>query len=97
MINLSVVLVTKIFISFYLLVDVIFIGYIYFILHALKILIFIINFIWFLPKLKFHVHPHSSAHVYLRLQPGQSWENIPPKLLEDLGQLTKANSIKGSS
>ncbi|RIA88040.1 hypothetical protein C1645_776002 [Glomus cerebriforme] len=44
----------------------------------------------------FHVHPHSSAHVYLRLQPGQSWENIPAKLLEDLGQLTKANSIKGS-
>jgi len=45
---------------------------------------------------RFHVHPHSSAHVYLRLQPGQSWENIPEKLLEDLGQLTKGNSIKGS-
>ncbi|GBB87355.1 hypothetical protein RclHR1_01380017 [Rhizophagus clarus] len=44
---------------------------------------------------RFHVHPHSSAHVYLRLQPGQSWEDISPKLLEDLGQLTKANSIKG--
>ncbi|CAG8440834.1 7101_t:CDS:10 [Funneliformis mosseae] len=43
----------------------------------------------------FHVHPHSSAHVYLRLQSGQSWENIPQKLLEDLGQLTKDNSIKG--
>ncbi|PKC12712.1 DUF814-domain-containing protein [Rhizophagus irregularis] len=43
----------------------------------------------------FHVHPHSSAHAYLRLQPGQSWEDISPKLLEDLGQLTKANSIKG--
>ncbi|CAI2184900.1 19292_t:CDS:2, partial [Funneliformis geosporum] len=43
----------------------------------------------------FHVHPHSSAHVYLRLQPGQSWENIPQKLLEDLGQLAKDNSIKG--
>ncbi|CAG8487547.1 7631_t:CDS:10 [Rhizophagus irregularis] len=35
------------------------------------------------------------AHAYLRLQPGQSWEDISPKLLEDLGQLTKANSIKG--
>ncbi|CAG8439049.1 11149_t:CDS:2 [Scutellospora calospora] len=43
----------------------------------------------------FHVHPHSSAHVYLRLQFGQSWENIPTSLLTDLGQLVKANSIAG--
>ncbi|KAF0555265.1 DUF814-domain-containing protein [Gigaspora margarita] len=44
----------------------------------------------------FHVHPHSSAHVYLRLQVDQSWETIPTSLLNDLGQLVKANSIAGS-
>ncbi|CAG8690967.1 5649_t:CDS:2 [Dentiscutata erythropus] len=44
----------------------------------------------------FHVHPHSSAHVYLRLQMDQSWETIPTSLLNDLGQLVKANSIAGS-
>ncbi|CAG8671790.1 33456_t:CDS:2, partial [Racocetra persica] len=46
--------------------------------------------------LRFHVHPHSSAHVYLRLQLGQSWETIPTSLLTDLGQLVKANSIAGN-
>ncbi|CAG8793289.1 2530_t:CDS:10, partial [Gigaspora margarita] len=36
------------------------------------------------------------AHVYLRLQVDQSWETIPTSLLNDLGQLVKANSIAGS-
>jgi hypothetical protein len=45
----------------------------------------------------FHVDKLSSAHVYLRLKEGESWENIPPALLDDLAQLTKANSIEGDS
>ncbi|KAJ2488728.1 Coiled-coil domain-containing protein 25 [Coemansia sp. RSA 2050] len=44
----------------------------------------------------FHVDKLSSAHVYLRLSPGQSWETIPPLLLDDLAQLCKANSIEGN-
>ncbi|ORY02816.1 coiled-coil domain-containing 25 [Basidiobolus meristosporus CBS 931.73] len=44
----------------------------------------------------FHVDKLSSAHVYLRLNPGDSWENIPEDLLNDLGQLVKANSIEGN-
>ncbi|KAL2919366.1 hypothetical protein HK105_201009 [Polyrhizophydium stewartii] len=44
----------------------------------------------------FHVDKLSSAHVYLRLQPGQSWDSIPEELLIDLAQLTKANSIEGN-
>ncbi|CAG8456001.1 9618_t:CDS:2 [Acaulospora morrowiae] len=43
----------------------------------------------------FHVHPHSSGHVYLRLQEGQQWDNIPDELLNDLGQLVKESSIIG--
>jgi RNase adaptor protein for sRNA GlmZ degradation len=38
----------------------------------------------------------SSAHVYLRLQQDQAWDNIPSELLDDLAQLTKANSIEGN-
>ncbi|CAJ0872283.1 3851_t:CDS:10 [Entrophospora sp. SA101] len=38
----------------------------------------------------------SSAHVYLRLRSEQKWDNIPLDLLNDLGQLVKANSIQGS-
>lgn len=38
----------------------------------------------------------SSAHVYLRLPKGMTWQSIPTALLEDLGQLTKANSIEGN-
>ncbi len=45
----------------------------------------------------FHVDKLSSAHVYLRLPPGGSWEDIPSALLDDLAQLTKANSIEGAS
>ncbi|CAG8592084.1 5977_t:CDS:2, partial [Diversispora eburnea] len=43
----------------------------------------------------FHVHPHSSAHVYLRLQDKQSWENLSAELLNDCGQLVKDNSKDG--
>lgn len=45
--------------------------------------------------IKFHVDNLSSAHVYLRLKPGESWTSIPQTLLEDCAQLTKANSIDG--
>ncbi|KAJ8121918.1 hypothetical protein ONZ43_g1755 [Nemania bipapillata] len=44
----------------------------------------------------FHVDKLSSAHIYLRLAEGDSWETIPGDLLTDLGQLTKANSIEGN-
>ena len=39
----------------------------------------------------------SSAHVYLRLPEGMTWETIPQELLIDCAQLTKANSIEGAS
>eukprot|EP01118_Nematostelium_gracile_P007325 TRINITY_DN2380_c0_g1_i1.p1 TRINITY_DN2380_c0_g1~~TRINITY_DN2380_c0_g1_i1.p1 ORF type:complete len:210 (+),score=62.86 TRINITY_DN2380_c0_g1_i1:42-671(+) len=44
----------------------------------------------------FHVDKHSSAHVYLRLKPGDTMTSIPPQVLEDCCQLVKANSIEGS-
>ncbi|KAK5660765.1 hypothetical protein OQA88_12131 [Cercophora sp. LCS_1] len=44
----------------------------------------------------FHVDKLSSAHIYLRLREGETWDNIPEDLLTDLGQLTKANSIEGN-
>ncbi|PTB75522.1 DUF814-domain-containing protein [Trichoderma longibrachiatum ATCC 18648] len=44
----------------------------------------------------FHVDKLSSAHIYLRMQPGQSWDNLPEQLVMDLAQLTKANSIEGN-
>ncbi|KAF8474979.1 hypothetical protein BDZ91DRAFT_712080 [Kalaharituber pfeilii] len=44
----------------------------------------------------FHVDKLSSAHIYLRLQPGQSWEEIPAEVVQDCAQLTKANSIEGN-
>uniref|UniRef100_A0A914VMG7 Coiled-coil domain-containing protein 25 n=1 Tax=Plectus sambesii TaxID=2011161 RepID=A0A914VMG7_9BILA len=34
----------------------------------------------------------SSAHVYLRLQPGQTLDDIPSQLIDDCAQLVKANS-----
>jgi predicted ribosome quality control (RQC) complex YloA/Tae2 family protein len=43
----------------------------------------------------FHVDNLSSAHVYVRLRDGESWDNIPQELLVDCAQLTKANSIEG--
>lgn len=44
----------------------------------------------------FHVDKLSSAHIYLRLREGETWDTIPQHLLTDLGQLTKANSIEGN-
>ncbi|KAF9152306.1 Coiled-coil domain-containing protein 25 [Linnemannia schmuckeri] len=44
----------------------------------------------------FHVDKLSSAHVYLRLTPDMTWDNIPQPLLDDLAQLVKANSIEGN-
>ncbi|KAK9459768.1 uncharacterized protein V1516DRAFT_677927 [Lipomyces oligophaga] len=44
----------------------------------------------------FHVDNLSSAHVYLRLVPGELWDDLPTGLLEDCAQLTKANSIEGN-
>ncbi|PHH78704.1 hypothetical protein CDD80_6442 [Ophiocordyceps camponoti-rufipedis] len=45
---------------------------------------------------QFHVDKLSSAHVYLRMQDGQTWDAIPQDLVVDLAQLTKANSIEGT-
>ncbi|XP_076654915.1 coiled-coil domain-containing protein 25 [Halictus rubicundus] len=44
----------------------------------------------------FHVDKYSSAHVYLRLQLGQTIDDIPSTVLEDAAQLVKANSIEGN-
>lgn len=44
----------------------------------------------------FHVDKLSSAHIYLRLREGETWEDIPEPLVTDLAQLTKANSIEGN-
>lgn len=43
----------------------------------------------------FHVEDLSSAHVYLRLKPGQTLDDIPPDAVLDCSTLVKANSIKG--
>jgi hypothetical protein len=43
----------------------------------------------------FHVDKLSSAHIYLRMNEGETWESIPTDLLNDCAQLTKANSIEG--
>ncbi|KAM0253912.1 hypothetical protein ACHAQJ_007087 [Trichoderma viride] len=45
---------------------------------------------------QFHVDKLSSAHIYLRMQPGQTWDTLPEELVMDLAQLTKANSIEGN-
>lgn len=44
----------------------------------------------------FHADKLSSAHIYLRMNEGESWENIPEDLVVDCAQLTKANSIEGN-
>lgn len=44
----------------------------------------------------FHVDNLSSAHVYLRLKPGQGLDDIPSDVLVDCAQLVKANSIQGN-
>ena len=43
----------------------------------------------------FHVDNYSSAHVYLRLKPGQSLIDIDKNIIIECGQLVKANSIEG--
>lgn len=43
----------------------------------------------------FHVDDLSSAHVYLRLKPGMSMDDIPEDALLDCSSLVKANSIEG--
>ncbi|KAF8369303.1 hypothetical protein HHK36_032687 [Tetracentron sinense] len=43
----------------------------------------------------FHVDKMSSAHVYVRLNKGQTIDDISEGLLEDCAQLVKANSIQG--
>ncbi|CAI0408514.1 unnamed protein product [Linum tenue] len=45
---------------------------------------------------RFHVDKMSSAHVYVRLHKGQTFDNISEGLLEDCCQLVKANSIQGN-
>ncbi|KAI0793072.1 cytoplasmic protein [Irpex lacteus] len=44
----------------------------------------------------FHVDKLSSAHVYLRMPEGMTWDAIPEALLTDCAQLVKANSIEGN-
>lgn len=44
----------------------------------------------------FHVDALSSAHVYLRLRPGETWDDVAEDELEDCAQLVKANSIAGN-
>ncbi|CAD6579268.1 MAG: hypothetical protein ASARMPRED_009019 [Alectoria sarmentosa] len=44
----------------------------------------------------FHADNLSSAHIYLRLAPEQTWDALPKELVEECAQLTKANSIEGN-
>ncbi|XP_005107491.1 coiled-coil domain-containing protein 25 [Aplysia californica] len=44
----------------------------------------------------FHVDKLSSAHVYLRLHPGEMIDDIPQAVIDDCAQLVKANSIQGN-
>ncbi|KAL7720781.1 Coiled-coil domain-containing protein 25 [Entamoeba marina] len=43
----------------------------------------------------FHVDSESSAHVYLRIKEGDTFDSIPEDALEDCCQLVKSRSIKG--
>lgn len=43
----------------------------------------------------FHVDNLSSAHVYIRLDKGLTFETIPEDVVRDCSQLVKANSIEG--
>lgn len=43
----------------------------------------------------FHVDKLSSAHVYLRLHPNETLDDVPQDVLDDCVQLVKANSIQG--
>ena len=44
----------------------------------------------------FHVDNLSSAHVYVRLPPGKTMEDIPEDVVRECAQLVKENSIDGS-
>ncbi|KAL5016115.1 hypothetical protein ScPMuIL_005704 [Solemya velum] len=44
----------------------------------------------------FHVDKVSSAHVYLRLHPGETLDDLPQAVVDDCAQLVKANSIQGN-
>eukprot|EP01027_Heterolobosea_sp_BB2_P014936 GEZU01021414.1.p1 GENE.GEZU01021414.1~~GEZU01021414.1.p1 ORF type:complete len:212 (-),score=90.11 GEZU01021414.1:1785-2420(-) len=44
----------------------------------------------------FHVDDYSSAHVYVRLPKGKTIDDLSEEVIEDLAQLTKANSIQGN-
>ncbi|KAM4057336.1 coiled-coil domain-containing protein [Hirsutella rhossiliensis] len=46
--------------------------------------------------IKFGWEQDVCAHIYLRMQDGQSWDALPEALVADLAQLTKANSIEGN-
>lgn len=46
---------------------------------------------------RFHVDKLSSAHVYLRLPQGMTWDAIPQDVLQECCQLVKANSIEGAN
>jgi predicted ribosome quality control (RQC) complex YloA/Tae2 family protein len=43
----------------------------------------------------FHVDDLSSAHVYLRMKPGMTLDDIPEDNLIECAALVKANSIQG--
>jgi hypothetical protein len=43
----------------------------------------------------FHVDKLSSAHVYVRMPEGQTFDDMPKEVIEDCAQLVKANSIQG--
>ncbi|CAL8073268.1 unnamed protein product [Orchesella dallaii] len=43
----------------------------------------------------FHVDKLSSAHVYLRLRPGETLDDVPSAIIDDACQLVKDNSITG--
>ena len=44
----------------------------------------------------FHVEHLSSAHVYLRIDGLENIDDIPAELVQEMCQITKANSIEGS-
>ena len=56
----------------------------------------LIKFAWPDEDIWFHAADLSSAHVYLRVTGGTTkYDNIEPEVIEELCQLTKANSIEG--
>lgn len=44
----------------------------------------------------FHVDNYSSAHVYVRVPKGKTVEYLTEAVIEEMAQLTKANSIQGN-